>query len=416
MNIFTKTFNNVKRYLPVLRKPAINSIYDNLLNANYSWVLSNRNKQYGIGWNTYYRAGRNPYISACIRTYINEVLNLGFTIKSPEENYQNVERVNYLTNLFNNPMGEYSQSTFASFQSLMWHSYLLLGDAFAEVIYDKEFDGVPIGFKHIPNEFLKYDDKKDQWGFVDNSYYFEPYQLIHVKGPDIRGSVYGISPIDILAKDLTLDVLGYDFNKEILERKGLDPSGVIEFDSNLNDAAYNQEIARMKAMANTSNRRGTMVLRGASFKNVGISSEDMEYSKLMDGIRDKILAVYGVPPSKVCILETASLDFGSGKSQDQNFKKTFNGKARLFEDAFNKVLRRSAFRETFHYNEMDIEDKKVKAEIEDIRIRNGTITPNEVRRGYGQSPISDSEYNPLNTSKSANIFKDVLKSEGLLEY
>ena len=53
----------------------------------------------------------------------------------------------------------------------------------------------------------------------------------------------------------------------------------------------------------------------------------------------------GVPPAKVSIIETSSIDLGSGQTQDKQFKKTFNGKAKLFEDSFNKVLGRSAFRE-----------------------------------------------------------------------
>ena len=159
-----------------------------------------------------------------------------------------------------------------------------------------------------------------------------------------------------------------------------------------------------------------MVLRGAKFNKVGITNEDMEYSKLMSDIRDRILAVMGVPPAKVSIIETANLDLGSGQSQDKQFKKTFNGKAKLFEDAFNKVLSRSAFREYFKYNELDIEDKKVRAEIDDIRLRNGTLTTNEVRASYGQAPLLDSTVGIMDTNKQANMYKEALRKEGLLDY
>ena len=142
----------------------------------------------------------------------------------------------------------------------------------------------------------------------------------------------------------------------------------------------------------------------------------MEYSKLMSDIRDRILAVMGVPPAKVSIIETASIDLGSGQTQDKQFKKTFNGKAKLFEDGFNKVLGRSAFREFFKYNELDIEDRLVKAQIDDIRLGNGTSTINEVRASYGQPPLFP-EYDMLdNTQKHLNNYKDTLKREGVLNY
>lgn len=411
-NILTKTYEGIKNKLPVLRKPSVNSEYNALL-LDYSWILANRNKASGVGWRTYYHAGRNVWLRSCINVYINEVRNLGFEIKSPDETHQNIRRVNYLTDLFNNPMGNYSQDTYATYQSAMWHSLLLLGDAFSEVVYDLEYNTVPIGFKHIPTELMFYYEDTDQWGFINNGYRFEADELIHVKEPGIRGSVWGESPVDVLARDLTLEILGSKFTKEILERKGLDPSGVIEYSKDLNDTEYNNEIARLQAMAN-GRRKGTMILRGAKFNNVGISKEDMQYSRMMDDIRDRILAVMGVPPAKVSIIETASIDLGSGQTQDKQFKKTFNGKAKLFEDAFNKVLGRSAFREYFKYNELDIEDKLVKAQIDDIRLGNGTTTVNEVRASYGKPPLKDYEY--VNSTKHLDYYKMALEREGVIDY
>lgn len=417
MNVFEKAYTGLKNRLPFVRRPTVSSAYDNLLDSfvhgQYAWVTEPRNKYFGVGWRTYHNAGRNVWVNACIRVYVNEVRNLGFKIKSKEDGYINIPRTDYLTNLFNNPMGLYSQDTYATFQSKMWTSLLLIGDAFSEVIYDDKYSNVPIGFKFIPCEFMQYYENEDQWGFVDNSYRFEPENLIHVKEPSIHNDIWGESPIDVLAHDLILEILGNDFTQEILERKGLDPSGYIKFDSQLNDQAYNQEIARMKAEAHQ-NRHGTLVLRGADFKNIGISSEDMQYYDMIKNIRDRILATFGVPPYKVGIIETSNLDLGSGNSQDKNFKKTFQGKGKLFEDAFNKVLGRSAFHEYFKYNDLDIEDKLVKAQIEDIRIKNGTLLPNEVRKGYGQEPIYDTSLMPT-SQKNLKMYKNALEHEGLLK-
>lgn len=415
MSVFEKAIGGLKERLPFVRRPTVKSAYDNLLLNylnHYSWLNEPRNKSVGVGWRTYYNAGRNVWVNACIKVYVNEVRNLGFKIKSIDENHKDSERVNYLTSLFNNPMGLYSHDTYATFQSAMWTSLLLLGDAFAEVIYDDVYTNVPIGFKYIPCELMRYYEDIDQWGFIDNSHMFESENLIHVKEPGIRGGVWGESPIDVLARDLTLEILGKDFTQEILERKGLDPTGYIKFDSQLNDTAYNQEIDRMRAMEHQ-NRHGTMILRGADFKSIGISSEDMQYYDMIKDIRDRILSTFGVPPYKVGIIETSNLDLGSGNSQDKNFKKTFQGKAKLFEDGFNKVLSRSAFHEYFRYNDLDIEDKLVKAQIEDIRLKNGTLSVNEVRAGYGQSPIQENKIPLTETNKR---YKEALQREGILNY
>lgn len=417
-NIFNKAYDGLKNNLPFVRRPTTDSAYDTFLdrfvNGQYNWITEPRNKSTGIGWRTYYQASRNVWVNACIKVYVNEVRNLGFKIKNKEDGYSNLSRINYLINLFNNPMGLYSQDTYATLHSNMWSSLLLMGDSFCEVIYDDTYSNVPIGFKYIPCEVMCYYEDEDQWGFIDNSHRFEPENIIHVKEPSIHGNVWGESPIDVLAHDLILEILGNDFTQEILERKGLDPSGYIKFDSQLNDVAYNNEIARMKAMEHQ-NRHGTLILRGADFKSIGIKAEDMQYSDMIRNIRDRILATFGMPPYKVGIIETSNLDLGSGNSQDKNFKKTFQGKAKLFEDAFNKVLGRSAFHEYFKYNDLDIEDKLVKAQIEDIRIKNGTLLPNEVRKSYGQEPIYDNSLIP-SSQKNLKMYKSALENEGLLKY
>lgn len=417
MNIFSKAYTGLKNKLPFVRRPTVNSAYDTLMdsfvNGQYTWVTEPRNKTHNVGWKTYYNAGKNVWINACIKVYVNEVRNLGYKIKSYEDGYVNVPRTNYLTSLFDNPMGLYSQDTYAILHSKLWTSLLVIGDAFCEVIYDDTYTNVPTGFKFIPAQLMHYYENEDQWGFIDNSYRFEPENLIHVKEPSIHNDVWGESPVDVLAHDLILEILGFDFTHEILERKGLDPSGYIKFESQLNDQAYNQEIARMKAEAHQ-NRHGTLILRGADFKNIGISSEDMQYYDMIKNIRDRILATFGMPPYKVGIIETSNLDLGSGNSQDKNFKKTFQGKAKLFEDAFNKVLGRSAFHEYFKYNDLDIEDKLVKAQIEDIRIKNGTLLPNEVRKSYGQEPIYNTDLIP-SQQKNLKMYKNALEHEGLLK-
>ena len=103
------------------------------------------------------------------------------------------------------------------------------------------------------------------------------------------------------------------------------------------------------------------------------------------------------------------------KSQDKQFKKTFSGKAKLFEDSFNKVLGRTAFREIFEYNELDIEDKLARATIEDIRLNNGTLTVNEVRSGYGQAPILDEDFTFQRRKNNLDLYKNALVKEGLIK-
>ena len=62
-------------------------------------------------------------------------------------------------------------------------------------------------------------------------------------------------------------------------------------------------------------------------------------------------------------------------------------KATLIEGAFNKVLGHNGFEELFKFNEMDIEDKLKRTQIETNKINAGVLTVNEVRQEYGLEPV-----------------------------
>lgn len=385
MNILTKTKQRILE-LPFLRKPTTQSSYNQYFN-NLLWAFQKRNKSVGIGWHTYYKAMNNVWVNACIQTYIDEVINVNYKIKSPIESQKpNTTHIKYLTHLFDHPMGYDSQNTFSTHQTLMWKSYLGLGDAFCEVIHDKTYNKVPLGFQYIPCEFMHYYPETDQWGFIDDSHRFENDELIHIKDPHIRNNVWGESKIDILAKDIMLELLSRDYITDYLENYGLDPNGIIQYGADIDDETWNDEIERLQMEAQNV-EKGLLVLRGATYTSASRSSHDMEYQNLMKDIRDRILATYGVPPQKVSIIEVANLGSGSGESQNKQFKKTFKGKARLFEDAYNRILGKGGFEEYFQYGEIDIEDKLKNAQIDNIQLNNGSLTINEVRSKQELSPV-----------------------------
>ena len=374
----------INNHMPRIRRPGANA-HINQFNNEYGSFFKYRNKSVGVGWNTYYKAMSNVWVNACIQTYIDEIINLGFTIKDPNTEIVNKAHVDYYTKFFKKPMGSKSNYTYSIYQSLMWKSYLGLGDAFSEVIYG-DYKTVPVGLKYIPAEFMRYYTDTSQWGFYDDSYRFETEELIHVKDPGIYDGVWGESKIDVIAREINLELLAEGHTLNMLENGGFSPNGVIEYSDNIKPQELKLEMARLQAEAENS-ESGVLVLRGANYKSLGFSNKDMEYEKLINRVRDCIIATYGVPPAKVSIIETANLGSGSGNAQDKQFKKTLKGKAKNFEDAFTTIIGRSGFNEIFQYNDLDIEDKLQRAQIENIKLNNKTLTINEVRKGYGQEPV-----------------------------
>lgn len=132
------------------------------------------NKNYDL----YYWAEENEYISNCIDTIINELLSkFSFVLTNQE--------------------GKQQELPSKVLQGMLRH-YLLTGDAFIEVHYNKHSSSIP-SFEVIPPEQLKYDFEEDKWFNEKNHVYYTDNELIHLYRPIGIGPFhdkYGISVID----------------------------------------------------------------------------------------------------------------------------------------------------------------------------------------------------------------------------
>lgn len=375
----------VANHLPGLRRPGRYSLYD-LFMDEYGWSFTTSDKNIG-DLNTYYQAfKKNVWVRRCCMVTCDEILSEGFQINNPNTTTVNYEKVNYLTDLFNAPAGKYAEDTFSSLIKQIVPSWKVTGDTFIEVNHDKIFDNIPNGFKFIPTELMGYDYNRDAWCIRNTGHVFEPENIIHIYEPkiQIRGSKWGTSLIDTIAMNISLEALGLNHNKNVFENHGLDPRGVLSFDKDLKPQIVKENIQRLKKQKN---QKGIIAMQGGNYQHTNNSNKDMEFLELIRYSRDCVITMFGVPPAKVSIIETANLGTGSGESQDKNFGKVINSNCKVIEDAFNKNLGRSGFQELFELIREDHENKLNRAEIEDKQLRNGTTFINEVRSGYGLSPV-----------------------------
>lgn len=375
----------VANHLPGLRRPGRYSLYD-LFMDEYGWSFTTHDKNIG-DLNTYYQAfKKNVWVRRCCMVTCDEILSEGFQINNPNTTTVNYEKVNYLTDLFNAPAGKYAEDTFSSLIKQIVPSWKVTGDTFIEVNHDKIFDNIPNGFKFIPTELMGYDYNRDAWCIRNTGHVFEPENIIHIYEPkiQIRGSKWGTSLIDTIAMNISLEALGLNHNKNVFENHGLDPRGVLSFDKDLKPQMVKENIQRLKKQKN---KKGIITMQGGNYQHTNNSNKDMEFLELIRYSRDCVITMFGVPPAKVSIIETANLGTGSGESQDKNFGKVINSNCKVIEDAFNKNLGRSGFQELFEFIREDHENKLNRAEIENKQLRNGTTFINEVRSGYGLSPV-----------------------------
>lgn len=388
----------IPQHLPGIRQPERYSMFD-LFMEDYGWAFTTPDKNIGDLYTYYQSFDKNVWVRRCCAVICDEMLAQGYRINNSNSDNVNYERVNYLTNLFKAPAGKYAEETFSSLVKQIIPSWKVTGDAFIEVNHDKLFDNVPNGFKFIPTELMGYDYNAGAWCIRNTGHVFEPENLIHIYEPkiQIRGSKWGTSLIDTIAQNIALEVLGLSHNKDVFENHGLDPRGVISFDRDLKPQQVKENILRLKKQKN---KKGVISGQGLTYQQTNNSNKDMEFLELIRYSRDCIITMFGVPPAKVDIIETANLGTGSGESQDKNFGKVINGNCTVIEDAFNKNLGRSGFQEVFEFIREDHENKLKRAEIEDKQLRNGSTFINEVRSNYGLPPVDWGNV-PMNYSQYA---------------
>ena len=382
---FWNNFKKTVKDLPSRIRPMDNSLYYQFMN-DYGWSFTKANKSIG-DLDTYYNAYNNVYVKSCIKAYSKYSLLNGFSITNKNSTEIDPITTNYLTQLFNDPSGKNSPDTFAVLNNQIWTSWKLTGDCFIEVNYDKNYGNIPIGFKHIPTELIIWDRETKQWGIRNSDKRFEKDEIIHIYDPSIRVKNYlwGISEIDSIGLSIALEFQGMKHNREIFENNGLDPRGIISYDESISNTSIEFNRRRLKE---DKDKKGVLFLKGATYQSTGNSNRDLDFHNLMLYSRDRILVGFQVPPAIVGIIETAHLGSGTNEGQEKSFQKTLSGECKTIENSFNKVLGRSGFQEIFEYNSMDLENKLVRAQIEDLQVKNGVRFINEIRAGYSLEPVA----------------------------
>ena len=335
----------------------------------------------------------NPYVTACIEAISEAIVGNGYRIQSADGTVglTDSDQV-YLEQVFNNPEGLFASETFNSLFLKISKSLSIYGEAFVELLTQPD-TGALSGFRFIPSDLLDYDEDKNRWYYRNQpSLYYDEGELIHIKNPSItyENRYRGESPINKIALAIKSMTAALTHNYDTFSNPGLNVNHVLEFDKDVSNENFEQQLELIGEMARAHQSGGLIALKGARFTSLD-STSDLDYKELMNTCRDIILTVYRVPPAKVGVIESGNIGGGTGVSQDKTFKDMINAKSRLIEDSFNKVLIRYGYNYRFKFNEIDLEDKKNRADTDAVLINSGVKTINEVRETYDLEPISNGD-------------------------
>ena len=220
---------------------------------------------------------------------------------------------------------------------------------------------------------------------------FEPHEVVHVKFDAPGSGLYGVSPTNKCILPITTWLFTSALLKETM-KKGDPLRAWVDWPIAMSEAEmkrFQQQYSiRNLGAANIGNLLETK--GGALVKELS-TNQLQQWMAIKQQCRDEIYTGYGVPPSKVGVIEAGNLGAGTGTSQDRMFNVNTCGPiGEIVLEKFTFHLLYEAYGITdwhLQFGQVDWRDDMIIEQIADMRVRNGRWTANESRAVIGQPPI-----------------------------
>ena len=272
---------------------------------------------------------------------------------------------------------------------------LIFGDSFTEVVWVM---GEPAAL--YPLDPTTMSVIADEHGKVKGYYQktqtnrearFKPHEVIHVKFDSPGDTLYGVSPTQKSILPITSWLFTAALIKETMKRGDplrahVDwPIALPESEMKRLQQQYAIRNLGAKNIGNLFETKG-----GAMVREMGTNQINNWLSTLQQR-RDEILSGYGVPPSKVGVIEAGNIGGGTGTQQDKTFRVNTCGPIQeLVLEKFSFALLYQAYGVSdwvLKFGVVDWRDDEVIEQIRDQRIRNGSWTLNRARADIGEPPV-----------------------------
>ena len=198
---------------------------------------------------------------------------------------------------------------------------LVFGDSFTEIVYAA---GEPVAL--YPLDPTTITIEADEHGTVEmyrqttetnRHASFMPHEVIHVKFDTPGDSLYGVSPTQKVILSITTWLFAKALVKDTMKRGDpirahVDwPMALSENERKKFQQQYSIRNLGARNIGNLFETKG-----GAMVREMGVNQID-RWQNVLQQSRDEILSGYGVPPSKVGVIEAGNLGGGTGTAQDK---------------------------------------------------------------------------------------------------
>jgi HK97 family phage portal protein len=218
---------------------------------------------------------------------------------------------------------------------------------------------------------------------------YAPEEMWHLKYPHPFDDLYGMGTIEAMEQRA-------DSSRAIAEHEakfwqsGAKITGVLTTPQTVDQTIWDRILSNFRRFSRDSGFSTLLLEQGLDYKAVSESPLKLGLLELTKMGRDEILAFFGVPPTKVGILENANY---KAEASDEFFRtETVDPKLTRFEQSAEPLVRR------FHgdgyvlrFARLNFSDDLVQAQIAEGMQRTFSLTVNEIREYQGKEKVAAGE-------------------------
>jgi 2'-5' RNA ligase len=329
----------------------------------------------------------NPWASNCIDTIALYITSGGYTIeprveKPDERQHDEIEA--FLRRI--NDDWDFDQYVYDQITDED-----IFGECFTEFTLNA---GKP--YQLFPIDCLTMDTRHDKYGRVTEyrqqltstsiTNVLDPKTVVRWWNPHKRAKVDPFSPLERVQDAILQDKKMVNWTTNFFQKGAKFPFS-IEGMSDQDEADRFLTWFRANYTGEKNAQNPFVSWGGAKITPLGKGSIDIDFDKGLDRQQMIVLSAFHVPPSIACIAESGNrlTDMSDGQRKILQYIACDPRRRRFFEK-FNYRLIHPFFGTDYYVSSRyaDFRDDKSLAEVADIRVKNGTLTQNEVRQEMGK--------------------------------
>lgn len=365
-----------------------------------------------------------PIARACIDYLKTKSVQLKWNIiyKDNDDDEEGDEKVKkFISNFFKHPLGW--DSSYRSFIEAILEDYLVLGGITLERMTTRgsSFLGFkmvdPASIKIILDEYGRTPEPPafayEQWINGQKIADLTASELRYWKKNTRTNSAYGLAPLESLIVQIESALKASLFNLSYLS-EGTTPEGIITLPESYNSSDIQRFEDKFNALmsGNPMFQRKIKFLPNGSQFQATKSLADMAFEKFEMWLTQQTCAVFGVPPQDIGItyqVNKATAEVQSEKGKERGLRPI----AQFIEEIFTQIIQEDLGFEDYNFVFTDVDpvDLEREAKIQEIRLRTGIVSVDEVRKQEGLDPIGLSNYVTNNVVLASDLISGKIQEQ-----